>query len=143
MPATGGQRVRRRDRVIANPMFDAAYGVPRDLTFIARHNAANLILRGDAAALARVVWVVAYGPESHEPWQSNYYRGEHLLACPHVPGLANTSEDPVILEGDHTRRIADRLCRCTTAHCAMNHRRRPTVSNALDERREEKEITEC
>ena len=108
-----GRRVLRRDRVIANPMFDAAYGVPRDLTFIAQHNAANLILRGDAAALARVVWVVAYGPESQEPWQSNYYRGEHLLACLHARGLANALEDPVILDGDHTWRTADRFIALT------------------------------
>ena len=108
-----GRRVLRRDRVIANPMFDAAYGVPRDLTFIAQHNAANLILRGDAAALERVVWVVAYGPESHEPWQSNYYRGEHLLACLRARGLANALEDPVIPDGDHTWRTADRFIALT------------------------------
>lgn len=108
-----GRRVRRRDRVIANPMFDAVYGVPRDIPFIAQHNAANLILRGNAAALARVVWVVAYGPESQEPWQSNYYRGEHLLACLRARGLANALKDPVMPDGDHTWRTADRFIALT------------------------------
>lgn len=76
-----GWSVRKRDRVIANPMFDDACGVPRDLAFIAQHNAPNVILRGRREDLAGVAWIVAYGPESQEPWQSNYYRGEHLLAC--------------------------------------------------------------
>ncbi len=104
-----GRRVRKRDRVVTNSMFDAAYGVPRDLTFVARHNAANLILRGRWEELARVTWVVAYGPESQEPWQSNYYRGEHLLACLRARGLTNALETPVLPDGDHSWRTADRF----------------------------------
>ncbi len=104
-----GRCVRKRDRVVTNSMFNAAYGVPRDLTFVARHNAANLILRGKREELARVAWVVAYGPESQEPWQSNYYRGEHLLACLRARGLSNALETPVLPDGDHSWRTADRF----------------------------------
>lgn len=108
-----GRRVRKRDRVVGNPMFDPAYGVPRDTVFVARHNAANLILRGDARALQRVTWIISYGPEHHEPWQSNYYRGEHLLACLKARGLANALADPVLPDGDHSWRTADRFIALT------------------------------
>ncbi|MCS6937845.1 MAG: esterase family protein [Roseiflexus sp.] len=141
-----GRRVRKRDRVIANPIFDAAYGVPRDLAFIARHNAPNLILRGRREELARIAWVVAYGPESQEPWQSNYYRGEHLLACLRARGLANTLEDPVLPDGDHSWRTADRFIALTLPlyDRALRHeslRAPDSRSDTLSERREEKEIT--
>lgn len=108
-----GRRVRKRDRVVANPMFDPAYGVPRDPAFVARHNAANLILRGDAAALARVSWIISFGPEQHEPWQSNYYRGAHLLECLSRRGLTNALADPVLPGGDHSWRTADRFIALT------------------------------
>lgn len=108
-----GRRVRKRDRVVANAMFDAAYGVPRDLAFVAQHNAPNLILRSRREELARITWVVAYGPEAQEPWQANYYRGEHLLACLHARGLANALEDPVLPDGDHSWRTADRFIALT------------------------------
>ena len=49
--ADRGRRVRRTDSVIRNPIFDAAYDVPRNTRFIAANSPANLILRGDPAAL--------------------------------------------------------------------------------------------
>ena len=45
--------------------------------------------------------------------RTNYYRGEHLLACLRARGLANALEDPVILDGDHTWRTADRFIALT------------------------------
>lgn len=108
-----GRSIRKRDRVVANPIFDAAYGVPRDRAFVAQHNAANLILRGNREALARITWIVAYGPESQEPWQSNYYRGEHLLACLRARGLANALDNPALPDGDHSWRTADRFMNLT------------------------------
>jgi pimeloyl-ACP methyl ester carboxylesterase len=106
--ATGrGRGVRRRDRVIANPMFDPAYGVPRDPAFIAANNPPNIFLRGDARALATVTWAIAYGPQEREPWQANYYRGEHLLACMHARGIPNALPHAALPDGEHSWRVAD------------------------------------
>lgn len=102
-----GRRVRGNDPVIRNPMFDAAYGVPRNLRFVADNNAANIILRGDAAALRQVAWMVSYGPKELEPWHANFYRGEHLLSCLHTRGLQNLMQPAVFPGGDHTWKIAD------------------------------------
>lgn len=104
-----GTAVRPRDRVIHNPMFDAAFGVPRDLPFIAQHSPANLILRGDAAALQRITWMIAYGTRDKEPWHANYYRGEHLCRCLRARGMANAITQAAMPDGEHTWRTADRF----------------------------------
>jgi hypothetical protein len=103
----GGRRVRAADPVLYNPMFDAAFGVPRDMHFVADSSAANLILRGRAAALRRVTWMISYGPEHQEPWQANFYRGEHLLNCLHQRGIENALPFSAFPSGDHTWRTAD------------------------------------
>ena len=74
-----GRSVRVRDRVLRNPMFAPAFGSPPDLGFIAANSPANLLLRGDRDALARTHWLITSGPESAEPWQSNYYRAQHVI----------------------------------------------------------------
>jgi S-formylglutathione hydrolase FrmB len=74
-----GAAVRPTDRVVRNPMFAAPFGFPRDLDFVAANNPSNLMWRSDRAALADVQWLIRSGPESAEPWQSNYYRTQHLL----------------------------------------------------------------
>ena len=102
-----GRRVRRSDAVIRNPSFDAAYDVPRNTRFIAANSPANLILRGDAAALGRVSWMIGYGPERGEPWHSNFYRGEHLVHCLTARGLPNALPHSAFPGGDHTWRTAD------------------------------------
>lgn len=102
-----GRRVRVGDSVIRNPMFGPAFGVPRDTRFIAHNSPANLILRGDAAALGRITWLIGYGPERNEPWQANYYRGEHLVRCLAARGLANALPHEQFPDGDHTWRTAD------------------------------------
>jgi hypothetical protein len=102
-----GRRVRRTDSVIHNPIFDAAYDVPRNTRFIAANSPANLILRGDQTALGRVTWIIGYGPESGEPWHSNYYRGEHLVQCLAARGLPNALPHTSFAGGDHTWRTAD------------------------------------
>ncbi|HNP74145.1 MAG TPA: alpha/beta hydrolase-fold protein [Kouleothrix sp.] len=111
--ADRGRRVRAADSVIRNPMFDAAFGVPRDTRFIAHSSPANLIVRGDVAALARVTWLIGYGPERHEPWQANFYRGEHLVACLAARGLANALPHQQFGAGDHTWRTADTFAELT------------------------------
>jgi hypothetical protein len=105
--ADRGRRVRRTDAVIRNPIFDAAYDVPRNMRFIAANSPANLILGGDPAALGRVSWMIGYGPESGEPWHSNFYRGEHLVHCLAARGLPNALLHSSFPNGDHTWRTAD------------------------------------
>ncbi|MEO7913673.1 MAG: alpha/beta hydrolase-fold protein [Roseiflexaceae bacterium] len=102
-----GRRVRSTDAVIHNPSFDAAYDVPRNMRFIAANSPANLILRGDAVALRRISWMIGYGPESGEPWHSNFYRGEHLVECLAARGLTNALPHSAFSGGDHTWRTAD------------------------------------
>ena len=105
--ADRGRQVRRTDSVIRNPIFDAAYDVPRNTRFIAANSPANLILRGDPAALGRVTWMIGYGPESGEPWHSNFYRGEHLVYCLAARGIPNALPHTSFLNGDHTWHTAD------------------------------------
>lgn len=108
-----GRAVRARDRVIHNPMFDAAYAVPRDLAFIAQQSPSNLILNGDPAALRQITWMIAYGPRSKEPWHANYYRGEHLCRCLRACGIDNALAPAAWPDGDHTWRTADRFLEAT------------------------------
>lgn len=103
----GGRRVRASDRVIQNPMFDPAYGAPRDLAFVADTNGPNLVLRAEPEALGRVTWIIGYGPRRAEPWQANYYRGVHMLRCLRARGLANALPRGDLPAGDHTWRTAD------------------------------------
>lgn len=102
-----GRGVRSDDAVIFNPMFDAAFGVPRDFAHLAANSPANLILRADHAALARVTWMIGFGPRSAEPWHSNYYRGMHLLRCLRARNIANTIDPAALAQRDHTWRTAD------------------------------------
>jgi hypothetical protein len=102
-----GRHVRASDPVLHNPLFDAAFGVPRDMRLVAASSPANLILRGDAATLGRITWMIGYGPERHEPWQANFYRGEHLVGCLHQRGIANALLVEAFADGDHTWRTAD------------------------------------
>jgi hypothetical protein len=123
-----GRRVRRNDPVIRNPMFDAAWDVPRNTRFIAHNSPANLILRGDSAALSQVTWIIGYGPERHEPWHANFYRGEHLVGCLRARGLANALPHERFPDGDHTWRTADAFAELTLP---IHDRalRRPAVSS--------------
>jgi esterase/lipase superfamily enzyme len=103
----GGRSVRARDRVLRNPMLDPAFGVPRNLEYVAANNPANLIWRGDRQALAQVQWLIASCPQTGEPWQSNYYRNQHLVGILERRGLHNAM--PAVIEGSrHNWRWADR-----------------------------------
>mgnify|MGYP000424449294 CR=1 FL=1 len=84
-----GRAVRSTDRVVRNPMFAPAFDRPPDLEHVAANNPANLLLRGDRAALSQVQWLIRSGPESMEPWQSNYYRAQHLIGIMQSIGLPN------------------------------------------------------
>ena len=102
-----GRRVRVADGVINNPIFDPAYGSPRNMRLVAQNSASNLILRSDANALGQVTWMIGYGPERNEPWQANYYRGAHLVNCLAARGLPNALPHERFADGEHTWRTAD------------------------------------
>jgi hypothetical protein len=44
-----------------------------------------------------VQWMVSSGPESAEPWQSNYYRAQHLIKI--LKSRKLTNEVPSVLKG--------------------------------------------
>ena len=103
-----GRTVRRSDHILRNPIFAPAWNEPRDYDFIATNNPANLILGADLRALRRIRWMVQYGPESGEPWSSNFYRGEHLLGCLRSRGIDSALSPAALPDGDHSWRTADR-----------------------------------
>lgn len=102
-----GRRIRGTDRILEHPMLGPAYGFPRDLEFVANNSPATLILRGDTTMLRQVTWLVGYGPRQSEPWQANFYRGEHLLRCLRAHGIKNALPHREFPNGDHTWRSTD------------------------------------
>jgi S-formylglutathione hydrolase FrmB len=110
-----GETVRADDGVLANPLFDPVFGRPRDLAYVAAQSPANLVLRGDAARLKRLCWLIQYGPQSAEPWGANFYRGEHLVATLARRGIANALSAGVLPAGDHNWRTADQHLEQTLA----------------------------
>lgn len=106
--ADNGRSVRASDPVLHNPIFAPAWNDPRDLAFIAANSPANLILQRAKPHLAHITWMLQYGPESGEPWSSNFYRGEHMLRCLRAGGLSNAFAVAALPDGDHTWRTADR-----------------------------------
>lgn len=104
----GGRAARASDTVLDNPMFDAALGAPRRPAALDAINPVALLMRADRAALRRLTWVVQYGPESIEPWGSNFYRGEYLLRALGALGIANAAPLAAPPDGSHTWRAADR-----------------------------------
>lgn len=103
-----GMAPRPTDGVLANPMFAAALGRPHDRRQLAAVNPIVLLRQADPAALRRITWVIQYGPESIEPWGSNFYRGEYLLRYLHTLGIANAAPIAALPDGRHTWQIADR-----------------------------------
>jgi S-formylglutathione hydrolase FrmB len=102
-----GSGARPDDSILENPIFDSAFGRPRDLGHVAANNAASLVQHGDAEKLRRITWMIQYGPEAIEPQGSNFYRGEHLVAALERRGLANALDHAVLHDGDHSWRTAD------------------------------------
>ena len=102
-----GRSVRSTDRVVRNPMFAPAFDRPADLSHVAANSPANLLWRGERAALSDVQWLIRSGPESGEPWQSNYYRAQHILGVMRSRKLAN-GVDAVLRGARHSWQWADR-----------------------------------
>jgi S-formylglutathione hydrolase FrmB len=103
-----GASVRPDDSVLGNPLFDPAFGRSRNLQHATANSPANLVLKGDNQALRAITWMVQYGPEQIEPWGSNFYRGEHLIAALRKRNAHNALASPVLADGDHTWHTADR-----------------------------------
>jgi pimeloyl-ACP methyl ester carboxylesterase len=141
-----GRRVRLRDRVLGNPMLDPVFGAPRDIAFVAYNSPASMVLRAPHDALARIKWLVAYGPQALEPWQANYYRGEHFVACLRARGVSNSLSADLFPGGPHTWRTADAFAECVLPLIDGVFRPEtrsggPAEAEPPEQRREEKEIT--
>lgn len=106
--ADAGRSVRPGDALLEHPMFDPALGLPRDPDFITANSPVNLLLRADPDQIRRLAWFIQYGSEQIEPWGSNFYRGEHLLRALSYRGVQNGLPAPVLVDGDHSWRTADR-----------------------------------
>jgi esterase/lipase superfamily enzyme len=102
-----GRSVRSTDKVLRNPMFNPAFGAERDLDFVAANSPANLFWRKDRNALVDVQWLIRSGPESAEPWQSNYFRTQHVVQILHEHHIEN-GLDPVIHRANHCWHWADK-----------------------------------
>lgn len=101
-----GKSVRKTDRVLRNPLFAPAFGAERDFTYIADNNPSNLLWRGDRTALESIQWMLRSGPETAEPWQSNFFRNQHVVGILKERGIEN-AVDPVFPLARHNWYWAD------------------------------------
>ncbi|GIV95819.1 MAG: esterase [Herpetosiphonaceae bacterium] len=104
-PAT----VAATDRVLDNPLFDPAFGRPRDSAFIAK-NSPLVLLRQSGRLAAQLRWLIEYGPRSGEPNDSNFHRGERLVQLINALDGRNELQGEV-REGRHSWRNADEHAR--------------------------------
>ncbi len=103
------------DRTLKHHIFDAAFGVPRDLGFIEGHSPIHLLERFPKAQLARMRWFVEFGPEEAEPDDSNFFRGREFLRRLVKKGGVNAGG--VIAGGHHDWATADgHVSRTLAAH---------------------------
>ena len=102
-----GKEIKSRDRILGNPMLSPAFGQPIDREFIASVSPTNLLWRGDSQSLKDVQWLIRSGPESAEPWQSNYFRAQHAIRILKARGIG-TGIDPVMPLATHSWAWADR-----------------------------------
>ena len=94
-----------------NPMFDPAFGNPRDAAFAALNNGPNLVRNSDSESMRSLDWFVQYGPEASEPNDSNFFRGEHLVEKLAQKSISNRLAG--VLEGGHNWATADEHMRQT------------------------------
>jgi hypothetical protein len=102
-----GKTLRSTDRVLKNPMLAPAFGAPRDLDFAASNSPANLLWRAERAQLASIQWLIRSGPKEAEPWQSNFYRAQHVIAILKARNIEN-SVDGVMPQAVHSWHWADK-----------------------------------
>jgi S-formylglutathione hydrolase FrmB len=107
-----GKGLRSTDRVLRNPIFAPAFGNPVDLNYAAANSPANLLWTNERDLLASVQWMIRSGPEEAEPWQSNYYRSQHVIDIMKSRHIENGL--PAVIPGArHTWAWADRHIRET------------------------------
>lgn len=110
--AREGKAVRVRDKVLNNPMFDPAFGSPRDLEYVAANSPANLIARNAGDAVTSVQWLIQSGPQEAEPWHSNYFRAQYLIELLNSKKAGNNIE--AVLKGaTHSWHWADKHMEAT------------------------------
>ncbi|HEX9990330.1 MAG TPA: alpha/beta hydrolase-fold protein [Chloroflexia bacterium] len=102
-----GKALRATDRVLRNPLLGPAFGVPLDMEYVAANSPANLLWRAERDTLAGVQWMVRSGPKEAEPWQSNYYRAQHVIGILETRNLEN-SVAGVMPEATHSWHWADK-----------------------------------
>ncbi len=106
------------DRSFQNSLFDPVFGSPRDISFAAANNPANLLLTTPANAFKHLHWFIEYGPESREPHDSNFYRGQYLVNLLTRMGLVN--DGGAIANGRHNWAQADQhMARTLPKHYAV------------------------
>ncbi len=110
--------IRLDDRAFQNSLFDPVFGSPRNIPFAAANNPANLLLDTPADAFKQLHWFIEYGPESREPHDSNFYRGQYFVNLLAASGLVN--DGGAIANGRHTWAQADQhLARTLPKHYAV------------------------
>lgn len=113
--AEGSQVDVGRDAVtFMNPMFDPAFGNPRETQFAALNNGPNLVRNAAAETMQSLHWFVQYGAEASEPNDSNFFRGEHLVGELKRKGITN--QLPAVLNGRHNWATADDHMRAAFPH---------------------------
>ena len=111
------------DRALQNPLFDAVFGLPRDMAPLARNNPVHLLQKVPPWDLSRMRWFIEYGPESSEPNDSNFYRGRDLVRQLSRRWIAN--DGGVVPVGHHDWATADRhLARTLPKHWEVLKARR-------------------
>ncbi len=102
-----GSRVSRKDRLFLAGLFDPAFGRPRDMSYGAANNPANLIINSPPHTLATLFWMIQTGPEAAEPADANFHRGRYVAGLLAARGIPNRV--PLVLpEGRHNWATADR-----------------------------------
>ena len=109
--------IAQTDHTFRNPMFDGAFGAGagRDRRYAAANNPLNLVRGGDAARLGRLTWLIEHGPEAGEPYDSNFFRGERLVALLAAQGIANAGRGE-LKTASHTWHHADEHMRHVLPH---------------------------
>jgi Putative esterase len=102
-----GKSISEKDGVFRMPIFDPAFGRPRDSAHVVANNPANLIIKTPVETLDKIYWMLQAGPETAEPWDSNFYRTRYLCELLAKKGISNRVP-MVIPDGRHNWHTADR-----------------------------------
>jgi S-formylglutathione hydrolase FrmB len=87
--AADKDHVKPEDGVVQQGFLDPVFGAPRQWSAVTAASPANRIWQGDAAKLRQLTWMIGYGPESAEPDDANFYRGDALVKTMTAKGITN------------------------------------------------------